>query len=36
MNLITELLMLNDYSVIYTIINRFLKKHYYVFYYLND
>ncbi len=36
MNLIIKLLMLKVYNVIYIIINRFLKKRYYVFYYLND
>ena len=36
MNLIIKLLMLKDYNVIYMIINRFLKKRYYILYYLND
>ena len=36
MNLITKLLMLESNNVIYTIINRFLKERYYVFYHLND
>ncbi len=36
MNLITKLLMLKDYNVIYTFINYFLKKRYYMLYYLNN